>query len=356
MSSATCPAEVDGGPPIAAGSVGRVPGPAASPLDGARRAALVGAKLAALAGDHGVRLTTETSGIGVGAVAMAGGAAWALVEGGDSRSTERALGPVLAWALRRGADSVRVLTDPHGAGVLARRALLFDWDIEVWELSGRDQRPAVPAEALVVAPFDRQCVAAWLELIEAAGAAPVVEHGVLAGEVAGLEVCRLVPGPDGDVLEVGIGAHDRETFQMLHGARPTLDALRDVVDHVAAHRAVGAPQHPLNQLARSRLLRARLLADPSPVGTGPLVAAEPPVVRTNVKDELPCAAVAADEPVLVTCSVGIDLDAVVFAADAAAMHGTERCLVAVPGRDAIEIQHRLAERVRVPTRVVAVSN
>jgi hypothetical protein len=78
------------------------------------------------------------------------------------------------------------------------------------------------------------------------------------------------------------------------------------------------------------------------------------VARTNVKDELPCAALAVDEPLLVACSVGVDLDAVVFAVDAAAMHGVERCLLAVPERDAIEIQHLLAERALLPTRVVAV--
>ncbi len=312
--------------------------------------------MTALAADQDGRLTTEPTGIGVGAAAMAGSTAWALVDDGDIRGAQRALGPVLAWALRRGAAAVRVLAEPAAAGVLARRAALFDWDIEVREVNGREQRPAVAVDAPVSAELDPVHVLAWRELIEAAGAVPVVEHGVLAGEVAGLEVCRLVTGPDGDVLEVGIGAHDRETFQMLHGARPTLDALRDVVSHVATHRSVGAVQHPLNQLARSRLLRARLLAEPSLVAASALEAADPPVVRTNVKDELPCAARAVDEPLLVACSVGIDLDAVVFAADAAAMHRAERSIVAVPERDAIEIQHRLAERVRVPTRVVAVPN
>ena len=333
-----------------------MPGPAGQPLDGARRAALIGTKLAALAADRDERLTTEPTGIGVGAAAMAGTTAWVLVDDGDIRGAQRALGPALAWALRREAGAVRLLAEPAAAGVLARRAALFDWDIDVLEVSGREQRPAVATEAPVTAALDPASVIAWRELIEAAGAVPVVEHGVLVGEVAGLEVCRLVTGPDGHALEVGIGAHDRETFQMLHGARPTLDALRDVVSHVATHRSVGAVQHPLNQLARSRLLRARLLAEPSVLDVAALMVADPPVVRTNVKDELPCAALAVDEALLVACSVGIDLDAVVFAADAAAMHRAERSIVAVPERDAIEIQHRLAERVRVPTRVVAVPN
>lgn len=331
-----------------------MPGPAGSPLDAARRTALLGAKLAALVADEGAELTTAPTGIGVGLAAMAGDTAWVLIDIVDGRAAERALGPALAWALRQGAESVRVLTE-QGAAVLARRAALFDWDIEVRELVGREQHRAVAAPPLEPVA-DGAVLTEWHQLIEAAGAAPVVEHGVLAGEVAGLEVCRVVEGPGGDVLEVGVGAHDREMFQMIHGARPTPEALRDVVSRVAVHRDLSAPQHALNQLARSRLLRAHLIADPSPIGVGRLVAADPPVVRTNVKDELPCVAVAVDEPLVVVCSVGVDLDAVAFAADAAAMHGAERCLVAVPARDAIEIQHRLAARVRVPTRIVAVPN
>lgn len=302
-------------------------------------------------------MTTAPVGIGVGVAGMAGRTAWALVDSSPGRAPERSLGPVLAWAIRQDADAVCVLADA-GAGVLARRAAQFDWAIDVWEVVDRDQRPAIPDPplALTDAGTDVYGSDEWHDLIIAAGAVPVVEHGVLAGEVAGLEVCRVVIGSGGAVLEVGIGAHDRETFQMLHGDRPTLDALRDVVAHVAAHRSVGAAQHPLNQLARSRLLRARLLADPTPIGASGLVAAAPPVPRSNVKDELPCVALATDESSMVICSVGVDLDVVAFAADAAAMHGATRCSVAVPQRDALAIQHRLAERVRVPTRVVAVPN
>ena len=67
---------------------------------------------------------------------------------------------------------------------------------------------------------------------------------------AGLEVCRVVDDPvSGEVrLEVGIGAHDRETFQMLHGDRPKVEALADVVRTVAAPREPALPPHPLKHL------------------------------------------------------------------------------------------------------------
>ena len=116
-------------------------------------------------------------------------------------------------------------------------------------------------------PNDRRLPAeheAFRELIVAAGATPVVEHGVLIGEVGGLEVCRAVTDADTGAyrLEVGIGAHDREAFQLLHGDEPTATALTQFVASVAPHRAPGAVGHPLNRLARSRALRSRLEAEP----------------------------------------------------------------------------------------------
>ena len=90
---------------------------------------------------------------------------------------------------------------------------------------------------------------AHLELvpvIEAGGATPLVEHGVVIGEVRGLEVCRVVDDPHtGAVrLEVGVGAHDREAFAIIHGDVPTVEALAGVVAAVAEHRSPDAPPAP----------------------------------------------------------------------------------------------------------------
>ena len=198
-------------------------------------------------------------------------------------------------------------------------------------------------------------------LIEAAGATPAVEHGVLAGEVAGLEVCRAVIDPDLGVtrLEVGVGAHDREAFQLVHGDVPPAEALAGVVAAVAEHRRPGAEPHPLNRLNAERLLRARLIAEPSLVGALVLEAAPPPVPRANLKDVVPCVAVGVDadgEAVVVVCSVGIDLDLVPFAADArgAVGLGEARLLLAVPERDDHPVTRALAARLRRPAEVVAV--
>lgn len=321
-----------------------------------RRAALLGVKLRALAGDPAE--ASQPVGLGVGVGLLAAGTAWVLVEVDGAHPAERALGPALAWAVRQGAERLVLMSDLP-LEVAARRAPLFELPIEVRRVEGRTL-VAVEAAAVADEPSVPDAHVDMAGVIAAAGAVPTVEYGVLSGEVAGLEVCRAVTDPHSGQarLEVGIGAHDRETFQMLHGERPTLEALREVVQHVAAHRAVGAPQHPLNLIAASRLLRARLVAQPHLIGSddvADLLAVSPPVRRTNLKDELPCAALTADGRTLVVCSSGVDLDVVPFAADAAVMHRAGRCLIAVPARDIVPIQQRLAALVRLPTEFVPIA-
>jgi hypothetical protein len=145
-------------------------------------------------------------------------------------------------------------------------------------------------------------------------------------------------------LEVGVGAHDREAFQLLHGDRPTDESLAEVVRFVGTHRKPGAERHPLNLLAQERALRARLVAAPSLIGAERVEPVAPPVPRQNVKDAVPCVALATVDGrrVAVVCSTGIDLDVVPFAVDAMAACGSDSCLVVMPTRDAIDIQHLLA--------------
>jgi hypothetical protein len=158
---------------------------------------------------------------------------------------------------------------------------------------------------------------------------------------------------------VGIGAHDREAFRLVHGDGPVDAALAQVVTEVAAHRRPGAPPHALNRLARERALRHRLVDDPSLVGLTSLVPAPPPVPRTNLADAVPCAALGTDgsgEPAVVVCSAGIDLDLVPFAADARdELAGPDaRLVLAVPEGDDHPVTRGLAARLAVPAEVVAV--
>lgn len=319
-------------------------------MDPQRRAGLLNVKLAALAG---VEAPAEPADFGAGAALLHGGRAWVLLEPCDGSG----LGAALAWALRRGASALTVAA-ASGTGVLARRAAGFAFPIDVRVVDGRRLVPA-KVEPLPLAPSVDGGALAFVDTIRAAGAEPVVEHGVLAGEVLGLEVCRVVVDPfhDGEWrLEVGIGAHDREVFQMLHGDRPTVEALADVVESVAAHRRPGAGRHPFNLLAQERLLRARLVAEPELVGASMVAAAPPPSPRPNLKDAVPCVALAeiGGRSVTAVCSVGVDLELVPFAVDARAALGTADAIVVVPVRDALDIQQRLAACAAPPISVVGV--
>lgn len=277
------------------------------------RSALNGVKLRALAGGG------EPEALGTGAALRLGDAAWVLLDD----QPERRLGAALAWALRQGATSLDVVADA-GTGVLARRAAEFAFPIKVWHVEGRELLEAVP-EPFADVPGLPEHHESFRDLIAEGGATPRVETGTLVGEVAGLEVCRVVDDPALGTtrLEVGVGAHDREAFQMLHGDVPAVDSLARVVAAVSEHRRLGAPLHPLNRLAAERFLLWQLERQPELVGAAEIAPSEPPVARTNLKDPVPCVGVGATvdgEPLVVVCSSGVELDLVPYAADARLAH------------------------------------
>ena len=320
------------------------------------------AKLGALARAAGAPRGPDAEPIefGTGAAMLAGRAAWVLVTEADVAdiASGRGLGAAIIWAHRAGATELTVFTE-GGVGVMARRAGEFDLPIRVVAAPGADVSDVVPAEPSPVLAPDP----AHLDLVEtiaAAGAEPIVEHGVVIGEVCGLEVCRVVAGTDGAArLEVGIGAHDREAFAMIHGDVPPADALAGVVDTVAAVRGPGRPPHPLQRLAPERLMRWRLGHDPSGVGMVAVWPTDPPVPRRNLSDRSPCTAVgerADGSTAVIVCSVGVDLDVIPYAADARLARGepsvgsggtdSAELIVVTPSRDAVAATRELADRLR----------
>ena len=350
-----------------------------------RRARLLALKLRALVRDHtgapDDALPTES--FAPGAALRHGDDAWALLE--PSTDDGRGLGAALIWASRSRASSLNVITE-LGSGVLARRAAEFTLPTAVWRVDGR---ALVAAEVAAFAPLAEPSAAhlAFVADITKAGAVPAIEHGVVAGEVRGLEVCRVVDaspgggvGPDGPVvrLEVGAGAHDREAFAIMHGDVPTHEALSGVVGAVAGARAVHSPAHPLNRLSQERFLRWRLEQEPWLVDLASVEPAPPPVPRRNLKDRTPCSALGRrldGTPVVVVCSVGVDLDLMPYAADArlaAAAWGMMRghelgvwatgdgldVVVALPPRDIVPATMELAGLLRhaVTLASVAVSS
>jgi hypothetical protein len=325
--------------------------------DPAQQARLRAVKLRALVRDHGVDVAAAEPGDFAGGAALViDSTAWVLAE----ITPARALGPALAWTLRRGCTQLNLLA-PAGAdtGTLARRAAEIIIPVHVWEVHDRDIRPAAVAP-LPTPPVIPESHRAFADLITAAGATVVEEHGVLAGEVDGLEVCRVVDDPHSGVmrLEVGVGAHDREAFQMVHGDRPTLDALRDVVAAVSEHRREGARQHPFNVLAAERAVRAKLQRDPHLVGASSVRAVAPPVPRPNIKDNVPCVAVAIIDGVehTMVISHGVDLDLVPFSIDARRVTGITPTIAVVRPRDRLPVQQLLADAVSPAVALLAIDD
>ena len=308
-------------------------------------------RLRAIAGAHA---ESEVSEFGQAVGLVTDNVAWVLV---TSRH-ERGLGPALIWALRNNATALKLFTDEN-AGDLARIATYFEFAIEVFAVdsSGTAQLTMpTQVEKLEVGIADEM----FAEFIKSAGAEVVREHGVVAGEVCGLEVCRVVHsvGSGESELEIGVGAHDRETFKLLHGQTATTESLRKVIAEVAARRVVGAGVHPLNQLARERMLRDYVCRSPQLVGAEFLQSAQPPLPRTNLKDTVPCCAFGVStkgEKMVVVFSVGVDPDVVSFGADARGqINGAAELIFAMPTRDIVPAIERVARLMQRPARFVGV--
>ena len=316
-----------------------------------RRGQLLAIKLTALARDNGAGGDLRRAAFALGAAVIDGSTGWVLL---DERP-QRGLGPALAWALRAGVDNLQILAE-QGTGTIARRAAWFRVPIEVWHVDGRTLLPAIaePLPELPAAPPEHE---QFRSLILAGGASPAVDHGVLVGEVRGLEVCRVVTDEHTGVtrLEVGLGKHDREAFQMLHGDVPAVEALAQVVAAVAPHRQHGADPHPLNRLGREQALRARLIDDPQLVGASLVEAAPLPIERPNLKDPFPCiaSAVIDGRPETLVVSAGVDLDIVTFATDARSATGKPTRIV-VPARDLLPVQVEIAALLADPMPIVPV--
>lgn len=332
-------------------------------MDVDRRGRLFSAKLSALVTSNFEEARTGSQGstrgvaLGVGAALIQETTAWVLVE----EKPERGLGVALTWAIRHGASHLHLLVPAHG-GQVARRAAEFAIDISVWTTTKNPESlellPVLPEQCAPEPSVDERHLA-FVDLIADSGADVVIEHGVVCGEVRGLEVCRVVNDEiTGECrLEVGVGVHDREAFGLMHGDIPTPNSLRRIAEVVARHRRPGADLHPLNRLGAERALRAHLIQEPSLVGATYLQWAAPATPRPNLKDPMPCVAIGNGnhgQPLVVVCSTGIDVDVVPFAADARTFHGSPdtELVIAVPERDATSLTRQLAATLRHPARVI----
>jgi hypothetical protein len=269
----------------------------------------------------------------------------------------RALGRALAWANQVGASRLDLLVD-EGAGALTRRAGQFRLPVTVWWVQGRDLHRVEPEPIAQPSPPDPRAVD-LAPLLRAAGADVVIEDGVVKGEVLGLEVARVVLDGALAKVDVGVGRHDREAFAMVHGNLPAPDALAKVVAAAREHRRPGPVDHPLRRLVQERWLREIVLADPSVAGAASLERIEVPVPRDSVKDVIPAAAAGVDtegRPVVVVCSVGIDIDLVPTAADTRLHSDPDaRLVLVVPERDDHPVTRALAALLHGPADILPIS-
>ena len=241
------------------------------------------------------------------------------------------LGGVVVLAQRHGCTEVNLLGDML-TGDDARRASRSMIPIRVWSIAGRVLTSVDPVDH--VAPDAASAEAlAFESTIVAAGADPVIEHGVLRAEVRGLEVARTQIDPyDGITrLEVGVGRHDRLAQAMMNQGQDPALSLRHAVESVLVHRRSGASSHPANQIAVSRWLRYVVAAHPEWVGCTALTllqSAEAPQLK-----RLSAALLLGDSdagPTVVACSVGVDLDAAIDAVDAGVFLGASRVVLCLP--------------------------
>jgi hypothetical protein len=303
--------------------------------DAQRRSRLLSTKLVALIGQHlGIDASSYIQEpCGLGAAVIADDAVWILVDGDASHS----LGSAIAWASKY-ARSLHLVVDNH-SGVLVRRASGFALPVSVWHIEGNGLLPAIaePHQELMRAS---DAHSALISQIDDAGAESLVEWGVVVGEVRGLEICRVVDDEHTNEarIEVGIGAHDRETYALVHQARPIHESIADVVATVGAHRVEGAPFHPYNHIAPERFARWRAMQDPKALGFSSLTRVDPPVPRTNVKDSVPCVALGEKTDGTTTAVVfvhGIDLDVVPFSVDAGLKYSCESVMIVARAQDVV---------------------
>ncbi len=302
-----------------------------------------------------------------GAALRLGSQAWVL----NDRDNGRSLGPALAWAARQGhIDELHLLVGSDAAH-LARQAQAFHPEPRVWRIEGRELIAATPEPMAAVAEL-QSAVASCADLFTRAGARAVVEQDMLIAEVEGLEVARAFVvddalkddalkddalKDDGLKVEIGVGRFDREAHQVISAERPTSETLREVVQLVRRYRYPGAPPHPLNRLARERFARSMLIDSPDLVGARSLEPMRSMPAPPDLRTAWPAAAAGVDLqglPLVVVCSVGVDLDLIPVAAEARHIDGRHgRLLVVLPRRDLIEVTRLVAGLLVEPAELVA---
>lgn len=322
-----------------------------------RLSALRATKLVALCRAVGELGAYETMSYGPGAALVSGAAGWVLAEPASVRS----LGPALVWAVRHQLKSLTLFvdsSDPEVTGSLARQSQRFSLDIQVRTVRLATSELAAPQPHRWDPP-PAPMVPEVVEAVHSAGAEVIIEHGIAKVEYLGCEIGRMVSADGGEPhLEIGVGKFDREISAMMHSALNDSQAVQRVVSMVSRYRRIGAPTHPLRDLASQRWLRHIVCQAPELVGAETLAPVDATVYVDTLREHVPACALGRGshgEPITVVCSTTADLDTPTCGADTWHEHGAHGELVFVrPGRMAIEAIDAVCRRINAPVRFVDV--
>lgn len=270
------------------------------------------------------------------------------------------LAAALAWGEQYGATELHVVVDDPDP-MLALEARGLAPQPTLWHAVGTEL-VAMPDPGLASVAEAPLSVLAQIPTLEAAGCEVVIEHGVVIGEVLGLEIARVAVEADGQaVVRVGVGLYDQEAHALVHAHSPVDERLRDVSAEVRRYRNADARPHPLNRVARERWLRSIVCSDPGLLQLDSCVIEAPIVARGGIHEQRPVAArgTRGSRNVLVVCSSGIDLDLVPTAAAHLAHGGLARAdevLLVLPQRDHHAVIERMLAHLAVDASLVAIAD
>lgn len=225
----------------------------------------------------------------------------------------------IALAQKQKADQIYLFV-PSPATSLARWASHFaSLKIQIWQFSKTSCEIVPPTELEYPAPlvFDPDV---FIEAIEKTGAVGLVQDGILIADVKGLEVARVIQGPDLQFhLMVGVGRNDRDAHAIMNPDSDPVDLLSKVVKEVLVYRKPDISLRLENTLCGQNWLRYVVLNDPSLIGASTLSPSFIPGQQIGPSSSGPALAGGFDQkgaPMGAIFSVGIDPQIILSAIDA----------------------------------------
>ncbi|MGI9624522.1 MAG: hypothetical protein ACR2PK_16945 [Acidimicrobiales bacterium] len=328
-------------------------------IDAGRLAGLARTKLESLVRSEFPEVTADAQSFNAGVGLIDGDRAFVyLID-----ETPSPMAAVLAWGRRNGANDMNVVVDEVDP-VLVLQATGLDPAPTLWRVEGGRMTSVAPTSPAITDRAPPEEALEQVSVLRDSGLDVVIEHGVVIGEVLGLEVARVVVDSEGRAsVRVGVGLYDQEAHELLHADSPIEERLARVSDEVRRHRHREAGPHPLNRVARERWLRTIVMGDPELVGLKTMAPLEPIAARGGIHQEVPAAGVGVrhdGSSAIVVCSTGIDLDLVPVASAHLSRDGVSHdvgdLVLVLPERDRHPIIEQMAEHLRVRATITSVDD